>query len=415
MKKLLIIGKVWPESGSSAAGTRMLQLLRLFSAGGYQLSFASAAQKTPFSSDFTGLHIDTYAIAVNSETLDELLQQLKPEVVLFDRFMTEEQFGWRVAKNCPEAIRILDMEDLHCLREARRKALSENRKFEKTDLNNTVAYREIAAVLRCDLSLVISAYEMDLLRDHFQIAADKIWYIPFLYKALPSDFYRHLPAYAIRKDFVFVGNFLHPPNYDAVVYLKNKIWPGIHHQLPEARLYIYGAYSSAKVQQLHADKDHFLIQGRVEDLNSVLGRSRVLLAPLRFGAGLKGKFFDAMHSGTPAVTTAVGSEGIADEKKFPGAVQNRAEDMIRSTVALYTDVYLWEEAQKKGSTVINKHFNELDFIADFLDRLEDLRNRLQLYRANDFWQRLLTHHRLLSTRYLSKWIETKNQSVNNSQ
>ena len=88
---------------------------------------------------------------------------------MFDRFMMEEQFGWRVDKYCPNALKILDTEDLQCLRNARHDAHKAGREFSHSDLHSDIAKREIAAILRSDISLIISHYEMQLLNDVFKV------------------------------------------------------------------------------------------------------------------------------------------------------------------------------------------------------------------------------------------------------
>ncbi|MGK7369699.1 MAG: hypothetical protein ACNS64_05750, partial [Candidatus Halalkalibacterium sp. M3_1C_030] len=115
----MILGFVWPEPNSSAAGQRMMKLIRLFRSQNWEVSFASAAAKSEYAVDLESRDIDCYEINVNSSEFDSLLQFLEPTVVLFDRFIMEEQFGWRVAEHCPKALRVLDTEDLHCLRRTR--------------------------------------------------------------------------------------------------------------------------------------------------------------------------------------------------------------------------------------------------------------------------------------------------------
>lgn len=122
-QRLLILGTVWPEPESSAAGTRMMQLLDFFLANEFEITFACSASNLEFSEDLKTLGIKTENIKINDSDFDRLIQDLKPDIVLFDRFMTEEQFGWRVSEHCPEALKILDTEDLHSLRYARHKAL----------------------------------------------------------------------------------------------------------------------------------------------------------------------------------------------------------------------------------------------------------------------------------------------------
>src|SRR5690606_20091869 len=113
---------------------------------------------------------------------------------------------------------------------------------------------EIASMYRCDLSLIISQFEMDLLQNIFQIPANILYYLPFLLDdlvGLPT-----FPSFKERKNFITVGNLLHQPNVDAVVQL-NKIWPSIKKELPEVEIHIYGAYAPKKILQLHSPKQGF--------------------------------------------------------------------------------------------------------------------------------------------------------------
>ena len=112
-KSLLIIGAVWVEPNSSAAGKRMLQLIAQFLERDYTITFASPAQKSEKAIDLSSLGVAEVVIQLNNASFNLFIAQLQPNIVLFDRFMMEEQFGWRVLENCPEALRILDTEDLH--------------------------------------------------------------------------------------------------------------------------------------------------------------------------------------------------------------------------------------------------------------------------------------------------------------
>ena len=122
-KTLLIIGYVWVEPNSSAAGKRMLQLIDQFLERNYKITFACPAQKNEKAIDLISLGINEVSIELNNTSFDDFVKELNPTIVLFDRFMMEEQFGWRVAENCPKAIRILDTEDLHFLRKTRHQQL----------------------------------------------------------------------------------------------------------------------------------------------------------------------------------------------------------------------------------------------------------------------------------------------------
>ena len=111
MKTLLVIGYVWPEPNSSAAGSRMLQLISSMQHDGYDVTYASPAQSSDHAIDFDAFNIRPVSIELNCSSFDDFIQQLNPSAVLFDRYMMEEQFGWRVEKFCPEAVRLLGTED----------------------------------------------------------------------------------------------------------------------------------------------------------------------------------------------------------------------------------------------------------------------------------------------------------------
>jgi Glycosyl transferases group 1 len=409
-KKLLIIGFVFPEPNSSAAGGRMMQLISLFQAQGFRITFASPAQDSDFMVDLVAFDVEKKTIQLNSSSFDDFIQDLNPAVVLFDRFMTEEQFGWRVAENCPHALKLLDTEDLHCLRMARQKAFKEHRVFQISDLlSEEVAKRELASILRCDLSLMISEFEMELLPSVFKIDPTLLYYLPLLVEPINDVQFQSLPSFEQRKNFVFIGNFLHEPNWNAVLYLKETIWVLIRNLFPEAVLEIYGAYASQKVLQLHAPKDGFLIMGRAKNANEVVSNARVVLAPLRFGAGIKGKLLEAMQCQTPSVTTTIGAESMQGNLPWNGFVTDNPQTFAGHAVQLYQDKTLWQEAQQNGIAIINHRYLKVLFENDFKEKIDFLQTHLQQHRTTNFMGSLLQHHTLQSTKYMSRWIEEKNK------
>lgn len=403
--RVLVISNVWVEPNSSAAGERMLQILSLFLTKGYTITYASTASESEFAYDLESIGIDTVTVAINDDTFDDFAKALSPQIVLYDRFMAEEQFGWRISESCPKAIQILDTEDLHCLRKARHQALKEKRAFVVDDLMSDVAKREIASIYRSDLTLIISSYEMELLTDFFKVPATLLYYLPFLVDTIDSNF---MP-YGDRKHFVSIGNFLHPPNWDAVRILKEEIWPIIRKDLPEVQLHVYGAYPSNKVLQLHSENEGFIIKGRADIASEVIKNTRVLLAPLRFGAGLKGKFIDAMRYGTPSVTTAIGSEAMHGILPWAGYVADDFFAFAKAAIHLYQDEKKWHIAQKNGQSIIRTHFQKEDLAQPFLIAVEDRFKNLEQHRLSNFTGQLLQHHTMQSTKFMSRWIALKNK------
>lgn len=475
--KVLFIGLVWPEPTSSAAGKRILQLVEFFLNRGDEVVFSSAAAKNESSfdlSDFSfryctvqndkchsersvseaeGSHDDfsdssiprnekksdspylamtkEVPIQLNDSSFNEFVKELNPGIVVYDRFVSEEQFGWRISEECPEALQILDTEDLHLLRSAREKAF---RKNEQINLYNEIAVREIASILRCDLSLVISEFEMNLLQNEFNISPELIHYLPFMENVCYSEKRRisenksieisplhcvpvemtqevQFKAFEERKDFVFIGNFLHEPNWQTVLHLKNNIWPKIKSKLPATKLNIYGAYPSQKVWDLHNEKEGVLVHGKAGDALGVMENARILLAPIPFGAGQKGKFIDAMHAGTPIATTTVGAESMF-EKIIPGIAEDNENEFVRKTVELYENKDTWAEMQKTGFQILKEKFDKNLFEENLNFKIKNLQSELIQHRNRNFIGQILKHNSANAIKYMSLWIEEKNKKPN---
>ncbi|UKT64616.1 glycosyltransferase [Pedobacter mucosus] len=403
-KKLLIIGFVWPEPTSSAAGTRMIQLINLFLAKNYQITFASAASKSDHSYDFSKTKVSEQQIRLNDERFNIYIKELNPNIVMFDRFMVEEQYGWRVQQECPNAMRILDTEDLHFLRSARAQS---DKKQLPLNLYSDTAKREIASILRCDLSLIISEIEMEILQEDFKIDSSLIYYLPFLEHVITNQNILGWIPFEERADFVFIGNFLHEPNWNTVQVLKTKIWSELRKRLPGVSLNIYGSYASQKVLQLDNKNEKFFIRGRAKDAKETISKHKILLAPIQFGAGVKGKFIDAMQVGTPSITTSIGAEAMKGDLDWNGFVEDDLSLFIDKAVELYKDKIAWLVAQQNGIRIINERYSSEDFADKFITQIENL--DLVVHRQKNFFGQILNHHTVQSTKYMSMWIEEKNR------
>ena len=409
-KKLLVIGYVWPEPKSSAAGARMMQLLEFFLNEGFSITFASTATKTEFMADLSSLGITSEKIELNNESFDVFLKKIAPEIVIFDRFMMEEQFGWRVAEVCPEAIRILDTEDLHFLRKARHEAAKTGNELTPSLLFSDVAKREIASIYRCDLSLIISPTEIELLTETFGVPKNLLFYLPFMLKQVSEEKKSRLLTFEERRDFISIGNFLHEPNKDAVLQLKKEVWPLIREKMKEAKIHIFGAYIPQQILELHNKKEGFLVQGRADSAKTEIEKAKVLLAPIRFGAGIKGKFTDAMRVGTPTVTSPVGAEGMAGNLAWNGATADDPTAFAEAAVKLYENKKEWKEAQENGFEILKTNFSEEVHRERLRKKLQEISEELEQHRNSNFTGLMLKHHSHSSTKYLSKYIEAKNKN-----
>ncbi len=411
-KHVVIIGYVWVEPNSSAAGSRMLQLIEIFLKNNYTVTFACPAQKTERSINLKELGVKEEVIILNSSSFDDFIKEENPSIVMFDRFMMEEQFGWRITEQCPNALKILDTEDLHCLRKVRHEAFKKKKKFELTQLlRSDLAKREVASILRCDVSLIISEYEIRLLKEIFKIDERLYFHLPFLLDSIDEEQRKNWTSYSRRDHFVFIGNYLHAPNVNAVVQLKKFIWPLIRKQLPEAELHIYGAYATEHILQMDNKKEGFIVKGAADSALKTIEKARVMLAPLMFGAGIKGKLTDAMLVGTPSVTTEIGSEGMVGELPWNGFIENDVSDFAEKAVLLFNNEQIWKEKQERGIDIINLKYNREILEAQFRNEIEDRLLAIDNDRVNNFIGSLLNFETIRATKYMSKWIEEKNKNA----
>lgn len=406
--RILIIGYVWPEPNSSAAGHRMMQLIQCLQLQNFSITFSTPAQATGHQVDLQALGIDVQPIELNSNSFDHFIQTMEPDIVIFDRFMMEEQFGWRVEKYCPAALRVLNTEDLHSLRQARHKSVKVNKPFQLEDMNSDLGVREVASILRSDLTLMISHHEYQLLSEHFSVPEYQILHLPFMIPPVSEEQKHSLPNFEERINFVSIGNFRHEPNWDMVLQLKQHIWPVIRKHIPNAELHVYGSYPPPKATQLHNAKQGFHLKGWAENAEEVMNKARICLAPIRFGAGIKGKLVDAMKAGTTSITTSMGAESMHDDFSWNGVITDNFSDFAQAAIRLYNDKEEWLRHQKVGFSILEQKYSETYWRTVFVERLMEAKQHQNEYRQKNFMGLMVRHHSLKSTQYMSQWIEAKN-------
>lgn len=400
--KVLFIGNVWPEVTTTAAGRRVYQLIDFFQVKGYSVHFASTSTVNTFAEELVLKDVSIQVVELNNDSFNEFVTDLNPSVVVYDRFMMEEQFGWRVRDCCPDALTILDTEDLHFLRMSREEVLKGSSKKRSEE----VKLRELSAVLRSDLSLVISKAELALLIK-MGIPTEILYYLPFGVEIPDSTSWM---SFDERENFVTIGSFLHAPNVDSVLFLKNEIWPLLRQLVPDAEMHIYGAYCTEKHLQLTNENEKFFVKGFATDALEVIANAKVLLAPLRFGAGLKGKLLEAMLVGTPSITTEVGSEGMVNKKEeWPGFITDAVEVFVEQAAVVYTNGDYWTDCSCRSVELIEKEFNKKFVNNLFSEKVDVFIAQIQEGRTKNLMGQILNYNTNRSTKFMSKWIEAKNK------
>ena len=408
--KVLFIAAVWPEPTSSAAGIRFRQLIDTCQEAGFAITVSSACQSNTFQEELESSGIQTVRFEPNDSTFDEFIRELMPDIVIFDRFMLEEQFSWRVKACCPQAVRILDSCDLHSLRRLREAKIKRGEPIipaTDVDLSEPDVLRELAAIYRSDHTLVVSDYEQDLLITGYGIDASLLSLLRFWYQEIPAQ-----QLYEDRHHFVSIGNFHHAPNLDSVRLLKRSLWSALHAAAQKAgiadpQLHIYGAYPTSEVLSFHAPKEGFHVHGWTPHAIETLKNYRVNLAPLRFGAGIKGKISDGWVAGTPCMTTMIGAEGMHETFPWGGCITQSLDEFVAGAVSLYTNKALWQQAQSHGNALIQELYQAKPLKEKFLTILRSCSEQKQQCLTTHPVSALLWHQQFRATEYFSRWIELK--------
>jgi O-antigen biosynthesis protein len=420
--KILWIALVWPEPDSSAAGLRTRQLLEALQELDYEVRVCSPCSSNSYQENLEEIGITTVILQPNDPAFDDYLIQYQPDIVFFDRFIAEEQFGWRVRQSCPNAIRIIDTIDLHLLRKIREK-LTKNSNSDTINTFNDLpehllhfdyAYRELAAIYRSDLSLIVSNAEIKILQDNYQIKPELLYYCNLWY-----DINKSCNTFDLRKNFIFIGNFNHQPNLDACRVLADGLWSKIRCKLEKlgnfgCELHIYGAYTNHVIHRLADNNIGIKVLDRVIDSAKALALYRINLAPLRFGAGIKGKIAEGWSVGTPAIGTSIAAEGMTGtdsngDKFFGGDISDNWEDFACKASILYTDSNLWLKAQERGFQIINDIFSRNNNKDAFYQALKSVTKNITKTRSNNFVGSILWRDSQRSVEYFSRWIELKSK------
>jgi len=263
-----------------------------------------------------------------------------------------------VRKFAPQAKLVFDTVDLHYLRERRGAELADDAALKRaSDRTRTL---ELDMIARSDATLVVSEVERTLLAQDAPGARVEI--VSNLHQLRG-----HGLPFAQRHDLVFVGGFRHPPNVDAVQWFVTEIFPLVRARLPDVRFHCIGSDAPAQIAALSAHPG-VNVHGHVPDIDPYMDGARIAIAPLRYGAGVKGKVNLSMAHGQPVVATACAVEGMHLRDGEDVLVGNDAASFADAVVRLYTDATLWERLSRNGIANVERHFS-LDAARDVVRRV----------------------------------------------
>jgi GT2 family glycosyltransferase/glycosyltransferase involved in cell wall biosynthesis len=271
----------------------------------------------------------------------------------------------------PDVPILIDTMDIHYLREIRQAELSNDKSLMSKALENKK--RELIVYSKADCITTVTEADRIELKKHLNNK-------PIFILTDVHNVRNNTPSFNERKDIMFVGNFNHSPNEDAVLYFVKEIFPLIKKQLPEIKFYIVGNNPSEKIKAL--SKNDIIVTGWVFDVKDYIDKCRIEVVPLRFGAGNKGKVGEALSSGLPIVTTSIGAEGMGIENEVHAFVTDEPVQFANYVIKLYNSEDLWNKFSELGKKLVAQQYSStlmrkrLEFIFNHTKR--NLLNHLTL-------------------------------------
>jgi GT2 family glycosyltransferase len=284
------------------------------------------------------------------------------DVVQVFRFEALEQSADLIRAFCPKAKIVFHNQDCHFLRLERQAALEGSAAMARHAAE--IRVREWAAMEKADVVMTLSTVEKALFEA--EALSTPVRIMPYLVEAPPET----AAEPGGRKDIVFLGGFGHPPNKDAVEWFVHEVWPTVRARAPEARFVIVGAKPPPEIKALGDER--LVVTGRVDELSPYMDQARVFVAPLRFGAGVKGKLYAALSAGAPVVSTSVGAEGMGLQDGQEALIADGAEAFAQAVLRVWSDDALWRLLSEAGRTFVrNGHTSDagLEALQSALDAI----------------------------------------------
>jgi glycosyltransferase involved in cell wall biosynthesis len=274
-----------------------------------------------------------------------LLKNENVKAAIVSRPSMGATFIHRIRRVNPKVGIIFDMVDTHFVRFQREHQIS----GEATALAESKRYRKLERKLAQRSDLVWCASLEDKQAMECEVPNQRIEVVPTIHELRDRG-----KSFDDREGLLFIGNLVHRPNEDAVLFFMQEVYPRLQHKLPGVRLDIIGDQPSAAIAA-HNSED-VRIRGYVPDANPYLSDRRVFIAPLRFGAGIKGKVGEAMAHGIPVVTTSIGAEGFGLMHGLDVMIADDPESFAAAIHQLYSQRELWQRVVHNGRLRIEKHF-----------------------------------------------------------
>lgn len=346
-RRVVIIDSWYPRPDRDSGSIDAINFIRVFASLGYATTFVATAE---FSSESTYKHAlrDIGVDVVDSRawpSVDEFLRAKgdRPAIFFLSRVHAGGHYFEHVRAHAPRAKVIFNTVDLHGIRERREAVLRNDRRA--VHLSMLTWERELYLSRLADATIVVSAVEAASLREH--APGSNVFEIPLI-----RELGGRTRPFHERRGVGFVGGFVHPPNVDAVCHFLDDVWPLIHAERPDWTFLVMGSDIPAAIA--HRSDPGLKVVGYVPDLSAALGDLRLTVAPLRYGAGAKGKVVSSLSHGVPCVGTSVAFEGMGLMDGEAVLMASSPADFAAQVIRAYEDEALWYRLSERGLELLER-------------------------------------------------------------
>jgi GT2 family glycosyltransferase len=347
--RVLVIDAYTPEPDQDSGSVRLCYLMGCLASLGYGVTFM--ADNRAHAGKYT-VALQQAGVEVVYEPWIESLSRFFGErgadydFVMVSRHYVASNYLSLLKRYCPQAKFIFDTVDLHYLREERMAELENSLPLRRAAAQTRRS--ELAVINAADATIVVSPVEKTVLERAAPEA--KVHVISNVHELVGSQ-----RPFADRKDIFFVGGYQHPPNIDAALWFVGRIWPLIRKELPKMEFHLIGSKAPEKIRTLDGNGVRF--HGFVKSLEPWLDGCRLAVAPIRYGAGIKGKVNISMSRGQPVVATPMAVEGMFAQSGREVLVAETAEDFAAEVIRLYNDENLWNRVSEAGLENVRQYFS----------------------------------------------------------
>ncbi len=359
--QVLVIDHRLPTPDRDAGSLRMLEMVRAICRRGHPVSFIpdDLIAPSPYRQALQGIGVEVIHHPYYRSVRSFLKQHGEDlDLAIISRAEIAARHMATVQRFAPRAKVVFDTVDLHFLREERAAQLKQD-----PVLRASAALRkqqELNLARNADLTLVVSSLEKDIL-DRERLGLD----VRIISTIYPLDG-AIVPGFEGRRNILFIGGFEHPPNADAVLYFAREIFPLVRARIPECVFQVIGSEPTPEILELASP--HIQVLGHVPEVRPFFDRARVSVAPIRFGAGVKGKVNQSMSFGVPAVVTQVAAEGMYLVHEHNAMIADDPDRFADAVVRVWNSPELWERLSINGRQNLREHFS-VETAAQCIDEL----------------------------------------------